>query len=336
MLDTLKRPLRDLRVSVTDRCNFRCIYCMPREVFGPDFAFLPHEQILTFEEIARLTRIFVNLGVDKIRLTGGEPLVRRDLHRLVGMLAPLEGLHDLALTTNGSLLPVHAAKLAAAGLKRVTVSLDALDDPTFMAMNDSGVPVARVLQGIEAAKAAGMGPIKVNAVIKRGVNEHAVLDLARHFRGTGYVIRFIEFMDVGNSNGWRMDDVVTAGEIVRRIHAEWPLEAVPPARPGEVASRYRYLDGQGEIGVIASVTIPFCQACNRARLSADGKLFTCLFATEGHDLRARMRAGSSDEEITAFIRQVWEGRGDHYSEVRSSHTAGRRKRKKIEMSYIGG
>ena len=336
MLDTLKRPLRDLRVSVTDRCNFRCIYCMPREVFGPDFAFLPREQVLTFEEIARLARIFVSLGVDKIRLTGGEPLVRRDLHRLVGMLAPLQGLLDLAQTTNGSLLPVHAGKLAAAGLKRVTVSLDALDDPTFMAMNDSGVPVARVLQGIEAAKSAGMGPVKVNAVIKRGVNEHAVLDLARHFRGTGYVIRFIEFMDVGNSNGWRMDDVVTAGEIVRRIHAEWPLEAVPPARPGEVASRYRYLDGQGEIGVIASVTIPFCQACNRARLSADGKLFTCLFATEGHDLRALMRGGSGDEEITAFIRQVWEGRGDRYSEVRSSHTAGRRKRKKIEMSYIGG
>ncbi len=336
MLDTLKRPLRDLRISVTDRCNFRCIYCMPREVFGPDFAFLPRDEILTFEEIARLARIFVSLGVDKVRLTGGEPLVRRDLHRLVGMLAPLEGLHDLALTTNGSLLPVHAGKLAAAGLKRVTVSLDALDDATFMAMNDSGVPVARVLQGIHAAKAAGMGPIKVNAVIKRGVNEHAVLDLAGHFRGSGYVIRFIEFMDVGNSNGWRMDDVVTAGEIVRRIHAEWPLEAVPPARPGEVASRYRYLDGEGEIGVIASVTIPFCQACNRARLSADGKLFTCLFATEGHDLRGLMRGGSGDEEIAAFIRQVWEGRGDRYSEVRSSHTAGRRKRKKIEMSYIGG
>ncbi len=336
MLDTLKRPLRDLRISVTDRCNFRCIYCMPREVFGPDFAFLPRDEILTFEEIARLARIFVSLGVDKVRLTGGEPLVRRDLHRLVGMLAPLEGLHDLALTTNGSLLPVHAGKLAAAGLKRVTVSLDALDDATFMAMNDSGVPVARVLQGIHAAKAAGMGPIKVNAVIKRGVNEHAVLDLAGHFRGSGYVIRFIEFMDVGNSNGWRMDDVVTAGEIVRRIHAEWPLEAVPAARPGEVASRYRYLDGEGEIGVIASVTIPFCQACNRARLSADGKLFTCLFATEGHDLRGLMRGGSSDLEIAAFIRQVWEGRGDRYSEVRSSHTAGRRKRKKIEMSYIGG
>ncbi len=336
MLDTLKRPLRDLRISVTDRCNFRCIYCMPREVFGPDFAFLPRDEILTFEEIARLARIFVSLGVDKVRLTGGEPLVRRDLHRLVGMLAPLEGLHDLALTTNGSLLPVHAGKLAAAGLKRVTVSLDALDDATFMAMNDSGVPVARVLQGIHAAKAAGMGPIKVNAVIKRGVNEHAVLDLAGHFRGSGYVIRFIEFMDVGNSNGWRMDDVVTAGEIVRRIHAEWPLEAVPPARPGEVASRYRYLDGEGEIGVIASVTIPFCQACNRARLSADGKLFTCLFATEGHDLRGLMRGGSGDEEIAAFVRQVWEGRGDRYSEVRSSHTAGRRKRKKIEMSYIGG
>jgi len=336
MTDTLKRPLRDLRVSVTDRCNFRCVYCMPREVFGPDFAFLPRAEILAFEEIERLARIFVGLGVDKVRLTGGEPLVRRGLDRLVGMLAPIPGLDDLALTTNGSLLPTQAGKLAAAGLRRVTVSLDALDDPTFMKMNDAGVPVARVLQGIEAAAAAGMKPIKINAVIKRGVNEHAILDLARHFRGTGHVVRFIEFMDVGNSNGWRMDDVVPAGEIVRRIHAEWPLEAVPPSRPGEVASRYRYQDGQGEIGVIASVSIPFCQGCTRARLSADGKLYTCLFATEGHDLRARLRAGQGDEEITAFIRAVWEGRGDRYSEVRSSHTPGHKKRKKVEMSYIGG
>jgi cyclic pyranopterin phosphate synthase len=336
MLDTLKRPLRDLRVSVTDRCNFRCIYCMPREVFGPDFAFLPRAQILTFEEIARLVRIFAGLGVDKVRLTGGEPLVRRDLHRLVAMLAPIDGLKDLALTTNGSLLAAQAGKLAAAGLRRVTVSLDALDDTTFMAMNDAGVTVARVLQGMDAAAAAGMSPIKVNAVIKRGVNEHAVLDLARHFRGTGRIVRFIEFMDVGNSNGWRMDDVVPAGEIVRRIHAQWPLEPVAPQRPGEVASRYRYLDGAGEIGVIASVTIPFCQGCTRARLSADGKLFTCLFAAEGHDLRAMLRGGASDEEIAAFVREVWEGRGDRYSEVRTAHTSGRRKRKKIEMSYIGG
>jgi cyclic pyranopterin phosphate synthase len=336
MLDTLKRPLRDLRVSVTDRCNFRCVYCMPREVFGPDFAFLPRAEILTFEEIARLARIFAGLGVDKVRLTGGEPLVRRNLDRLVAMLAEVDGLDDLALTTNGSLLAAQAPRLASAGLRRVTVSLDALDDPTFMKMNDAGVPVARVLKGIEAAAAAGMAPIKVNAVIKRGVNEHAILDLARHFRGSGHIVRFIEFMDVGNSNGWRMNDVVAAGEIVRRIHAEWPLEPVAPSRPGEVASRYRYQDGQGEIGVIASVTIPFCQGCTRARLSADGKLYTCLFATEGHDLRAMLRGGASDEAITAFIRGVWEGRADRYSEVRSSHTRGRRKRKKIEMSYIGG
>jgi cyclic pyranopterin phosphate synthase len=336
MVDTLRRPLRDLRVSVTDRCNFRCVYCMPREVFGPDFAFLPRAEILTFEEIARLVRIFVALGVDKVRLTGGEPLVRRSLDQLVAMIAPITGLHDLALTTNGALLAAQAARLAAAGLRRVTVSLDALDDATFMAMNDAGVPVARVLKGIEAAAAAGMAPIKVNAVIKRGVNEHAILDLARHFRGTGHVVRFIEYMDVGNSNGWRMDDVVTAAEIVRRIDAEWPLEPLAPARPGEVATRYRYKDGAGEIGVIASVTVPFCRGCTRARLSADGKLFTCLFAAEGHDLRGLLRGGGSDEEIAACVRSVWEGRADRYSEVRSAHTRGRRNRRKVEMSYIGG
>jgi cyclic pyranopterin phosphate synthase len=334
VLDTLRRPLRDLRISVTDRCNFRCVYCMPKEVFGPAFAFLPRRELLSFEEIARLARIFVGLGVDKVRLTGGEPLVRQDLHKLVAMLASIEGLRDLALTTNGSLLAAQAERLAAAGLRRVTVSLDALDDATFMRMNDVGFPVARVLAAIEAAAAAGLAPVKVNAVIKRGVNEHAILDLAGHFRGTGHVVRFIEYMDVGNSNGWRMDDVVPAAEIVRTIDARWPLVPVPPERPGEVASRYRYKDGAGEIGVIASVTLPFCRGCTRARLSADGKLFTCLFADTGYDLRALLRGGASDEEIAARVRAVWEGRGDRYSEVRTAHT--RPRRKKIEMSYIGG
>ncbi|MEO8246117.1 MAG: GTP 3',8-cyclase MoaA [Chloroflexota bacterium] len=333
VVDTLARPLRDLRISVTDRCNFRCTYCMPREIFGPDHAFLPRAEILTFEEIARLTMAFVANGVTKVRLTGGEPLVRRDLDRLVGMLSGIEGIADLTLTTNASLLAPRAAALAAAGLGRVTVSLDALDDATFGRMNDAGVPVQRVLDGIAAAEAAGLGPVKLNAVIRRGINEHAILDLAGHFRGTGTTVRFIEYMDVGHSNGWRMGEVVPAAEVVAAIHARWPLEAVEPAYRGEVARRYRYGDGGGEIGVIASVTQPFCGDCTRARLSADGSLYTCLFATRGHDLRALVRGGATDEGLRDAIASVWRGRDDRYSELRSDATVDL---PKVEMSYIGG
>jgi cyclic pyranopterin phosphate synthase len=330
-LDTLGRALRDLRVSVTDRCNFRCTYCMPREVFGREYAFLPREEILTFEEIARLAGVAVGLGVRKIRLTGGEPLVRRDLERLVAMLAPL-GV-DLTLTTNGSLLAAKAAALRGAGLDRVTVSLDALDDATFMAMNDARFPVAGVLEGIAAAAAAGLRPVKVNMVVKRGVNESSVLPMARHFRGSGHVLRFIEYMDVGHSNGWRLDDVVTADEIVATVDAAYPLEPLPPDYPGEVATRWRYRDGAGEVGVIASVSRPFCGDCTRARLSADGLLYTCLFATRGHDLRSLLRSGPSDEQLAAALAAIWQGRDDRYSELRSAETVGLRK---VEMSYIGG
>jgi cyclic pyranopterin phosphate synthase len=333
VVDTLARPLRDLRISVTDRCNFRCTYCMPREVFGPDHAFLPRAEILTFEEIARLTAAFVANGVTKVRLTGGEPLVRRDLDRLVGMLSRLGGIGDLTLTTNASLLAPRAAALAAAGLHRVTVSLDALDDPTFGRMNDAGVPVRRVLDGIAAAEAAGLGPVKINAVIRRAVNEHAIIDLAARFRGTGTTVRFIEYMDVGHTNGWRMDEVVPAAEVVAAIHARWPLEAIDPAYRGEVARRYRYVDGAGEIGVIASVTQPFCGDCTRARLSADGSLYTCLFATRGHDLRALLRGGATDGELRDAVASVWRGRDDRYSELRSDATVDL---PKVEMSYIGG
>ena len=331
--DTRDRPLHDLRISVTDRCNFRCVYCMPRTVFGPDHAFLPRAELLTFEEITRLVRTFVRLGVEKVRLTGGEPLVRRELPTLVARLAAIPGVRDLTLTTNGVLLPVHAAGLKAAGLHRVTISLDADDDATFMRMNDSGVPVSRVLAGIEAAEAAGLGPIKLNMVVKRGWNEHAVLPMARRFRGTGRILRFIEYMDVGHSNGWRLDDVVSADEIERTIASEFPLEPMPPTRPGEVAERYRYVDGAGEIGIIASVSRPFCGDCNRARLSADGQLYTCLFATGGHDLRALVRRGATDEDLETAIRAIWEMRDDRYSEIRSSETA---ELPKVEMSYIGG
>ncbi len=333
VVDTLARPLRDLRISVTDRCNFRCTYCMPREVFGPDHVFLPRAEVLTFEEIARLTAAFVTNGVTKVRLTGGEPLVRRDLDRLVGMLSAIGGIGDLTLTTNASLLAPRAAALAAAGLHRVTVSLDALDDPTFGRMNDAGVPVRRVLEGIAAAEAAGLGPVKLNAVIRRGINEHAILDLAGHFRGTGTTVRFIEYMDVGHSNGWRLDEVIPAAEVVAAIHARWPLEPVDPAYRGEVARRYRYIDGAGEVGVIASVTQPFCGDCTRARLSADGSLYTCLFATRGHDLRALVRGGATDEELREAVASVWRGRDDRYSELRSDATVDL---PKVEMSYIGG
>ncbi|MGH2357030.1 MAG: GTP 3',8-cyclase MoaA [Candidatus Limnocylindria bacterium] len=333
--DTMDRPLRDLRISVTDRCNFRCVYCMPKEVFGRDHAFLPRAEILDFEEIVRVTRIMVALGVRKVRLTGGEPLVRRNLERLVGMLSPIPGVEDLTLTTNGSLLAGRARELADAGLHRVTVSLDALDDATFMIMNDVGFPVSRVLEGIAAAVAAGLGPIKVNAVIRRGLNEHAILDLAEHFRGTGHTVRFIEYMDVGHSNGWRMDDVVPAAEIVSMLDDRWPLEAIEPAYRGEVANRYRYRDGAGEVGVIASVTQPFCGDCTRLRLSADGQLFTCLFATRGHDLRALLRSGATDADIASSLAALWRIRDDRYSELRTAETA-LAELPKVEMSYIGG
>ena len=333
VLDTLGRPMRDLRVSVTDRCNFRCGYCMPREVFGPDHAFLPRAEVLTFEEIARVVAASVALGVRKVRLTGGEPLVRKDLEALVALLAAIDGVEDLTLTTNASLLAAKAAALADAGLRRVTVSLDALDDETFMRMNDVGFPVARVLNGIAAAEAAGLGPVKVNAVIRRGLNEHAIVDLADHFRGTGTTIRFIEYMDVGHSNGWRLDEVVPAQEIVAAIDARWPLEPVDPDYRGEVARRYRYRDGAGEIGVISSVSQPFCGDCTRARLSADGRLFTCLFATSGHDVRAVLRSGGDDGTLTDALRAIWTGRSDRYSELRSLETV---ELAKVEMSFIGG
>ncbi len=331
--DTLKRPMRDLRISVTDRCNFRCTYCMPKEVFGSEYRFLERAELLSFEEIARLARVFVSQGVTKIRLTGGEPLVRRDIEHLVEMLAATSGVSDLAMTTNGSLLPAKARVLADAGLDRVTVSLDALDESTFTAMNDVRFPVARVLDAIDVAADVGLGPVKINCVVKRGVNEHAVLDLARHFRNTPHVVRFIEYMDVGSTNGWRLDDVVTAKEIVAAIDAEMPIEPIEANYSGEVANRYRYRDGSGEIGVIASVTQPFCGDCTRVRMSADGKLFTCLFATSGHDLRGLMRSGAADDEISVAIAGIWRVRDDRYSEIRSSHTV---LIPKVEMSYIGG
>ena len=331
LADTLGRPMRDLRISVTDRCNFRCVYCMPREVFDADYKFLPHSAILSFEEIARLAGIFVGLGVKKIRLTGGEPLVRRDLHRLVGLLNEFDV--EITLTTNGSLLAKQAALLKSAGLNRVTVSLDSLDDATFRAMNDADFPVAKVIESIEAAAAAGLSPVKVNMVVKRGVNDADVVAMAERWRGSGHIVRFIEYMDVGSSNGWRMDDVIPSAEVVRRIGARWPLEPVDPTQPGEVAERWRYVDGAGEIGVISSVTQAFCSTCNRMRLSTEGSLYTCLFAQSGHDLKTLVRGGASDDEIRNEIATVWRGRGDRYSEIRTAATS---KLKKVEMSYIGG
>ncbi|MGH2443096.1 MAG: GTP 3',8-cyclase MoaA [Chloroflexota bacterium] len=334
MLDTRNRPLHDLRISITDRCNFRCTYCMPKEVFGKDHVFLPRADLLTFEEITRLARIFVAHGVEKIRLTGGEPLLRRNVEELVAMLAGIAGLRDLTLTTNGSLLPRKAQALKDAGLDRITVSLDSLDDAVFTSMNDVGFPVEKVLDGIEAADRAGLRPIKINMVVKRGVNEDHVVDMAQHFRGTGHIVRFIEFMDVGHSNGWRLGEVVPASEIVRRIGDRFPLEPIQPNYPGEVANRFRYLDGQGEIGVIASVTQAFCGACSRARLSAEGQLYTCLFGVRGHDFRQLLRdTAQTDEDIAAFLQRVWKRRSDRYSEIRSSRTIDL---PKIEMSYIGG
>jgi cyclic pyranopterin phosphate synthase len=329
-LDTLGRPLRDLRISVTDRCNFRCTYCMPKEVYGRDHRFLDRRELLTFEEITRVAHTFVALGTRKLRITGGEPLVRRDLERLVEQLATLDV--DLTLTTNASLLAAKAQSLADAGLQRVTVSLDALDDATFRALNDVDFPVERVLEGIDAAVAAGL-PVKVNAVIKRGVNDDQITPMAAFFKDRGQTLRFIEYMDVGHTNGWRLDDVVPAAEIVAALDDAFGLEAVEPAYRGEVANRWRYRDGSGEVGVIASVTQPFCGDCTRARLSAEGKVFTCLFAVRGTDLRALVRSGASDDEISAAVRGIWSARADRYSELRSAAT---NDLQKVEMSYIGG
>jgi len=329
-LDTFGRPLRDLRISVTDRCNFRCVYCMPKEVYGRDHRFLERRELLTFEEIARVAHTFVAAGIQKIRITGGEPLVRRDLERLIAQLAELDV--DLTLTTNGSLLPQKAQLLADAGLRRITVSLDSLDDAIFRALNDVDFSVERVLEGIDAASAAGL-PVKVNAVIKRGVNDDQVVPLAGFFRERGHTLRFIEYMDVGHTNGWRLDDVVPAKEIVALLDAAFGVEPAEALYRGEVAQRWRYKDGNGEVGVIASVTQPFCGDCTRARLSAEGKLFTCLFAVRGHDLRALIRGGASDEELEAAVRTVWGGRADRYSDLRSAATTGL---DKVEMSYIGG
>ena len=340
--DRLSRPLRDLRISVTDRCNFRCTYCMPREVFDRDYHFLPHSDLLTFEEITRLTRAFITNGVEKIRLTGGEPLLRKDLHKLIAMLSALSTRDgrplDLALTTNGSLLTRKARELAGAGLRRVTVSLDGLDDAVFRRMNDADFPVATVLAGIDAAAAAGLGPVKVNMVVKRGVNDHEIVAMARHFRGSGHIVRFIEFMDVGSSNGWRMDDVVPSAEVIRRIaHEVAPLDPIDANYSGEVAERWRYRDGSGEIGVISSVTQAFCRSCTRARLSTEGMLYLCLFADSGYDLRRLLRERSNkavdEAALEGTIARIWSGRADRYSEVRTEVSAAR---PKIEMSYIGG
>ncbi|HWI78207.1 MAG TPA: GTP 3',8-cyclase MoaA [Ramlibacter sp.] len=346
--DTLGRPLRDLRISVTDRCNFRCSYCMPKEVFDKNYPYLPHSALLSFEEITRLAGQFVAHGVRKIRLTGGEPLLRKNIEVLIEQLATLKTVDgqplDLTLTTNGSLLARKARSLKAAGLQRVTVSLDGLDDAVFRQMNDVDFPVAEVLEGIEAAKDAGLGPIKINMVVKRGTNEHEILRMARHFKGSGMVLRFIEYMDVGATNGWRMDEVLPSAEVVKLIHAELPLVQLEPSAPGETAERWGYADADGqydpaagEIGVISSVTQAFCGDCNRARLSTEGQLYLCLFATRGHDLRSLIRGGATNEELASAIGHIWQGRADRYSQLRGSMPAengstGRR----VEMSYIGG
>ena len=341
VVDALGRPLRDLRISVTDRCNFRCSYCMPKEVFGKHYEFLPHSSLLSFEEITRAARLFVAHGVHKIRLTGGEPLLRKNVEALVGMLSELRTVSgeplDLTLTTNGSVLAKKAQALKDAGLRRVTVSLDALDDTIFRRMNDADFPVADVLAGIEAAERVGLGPIKVNMVVKRGTNDHEIVAMARHFKGTPVVLRFIEFMDVGATNGWCMDEVLPSAEVVARLNEVFPLEPIDANSPGETAQRWRYCDGSGEIGVISSVTRAFCRECNRARLSTEGKLFMCLFASRGHDLRALLRGGASDEQIAAVIADIWQGRDDRYSELRGAQApspgAGERR---VEMHYIGG
>ncbi|WP_312440475.1 GTP 3',8-cyclase MoaA [Janthinobacterium sp.] len=343
--DRLGRPLHDLRISITDRCNFRCVYCMPKDVFDKDHVYLPHTALLSFEEITRLARLFVEHGVEKIRLTGGEPLLRKHIERLVGMLAALRTPSgkplDLTLTTNGSLLAKKAQSLKDAGLNRVTVSLDSLDDATFRRMNDVDFAVADVLHGIDVAHQVGLGPIKVNMVVKAGMNEQEIVPMARHFKGTPYILRFIEYMDVGASNGWDLREVIPSAEVARRIGAHMPVQPIDPNYTGETAARWRYLDGGGEIGLISSVTQAFCSDCSRARLSTEGKLYTCLFASSGHDLRALLRDGRSDAEISSAVAQLWRGRGDRYSELRSSQTvlggaALEPGKKKVEMSYIGG
>ncbi|HEX4058675.1 MAG TPA: GTP 3',8-cyclase MoaA [Galbitalea sp.] len=340
--DRLGRPLRDLRISVTDRCNFRCVYCMPREIFGRDYTFLPHDELLTFEEIVRLVRVGVTRGVEKVRLTGGEPLLRKGIAELIRMLATLKTADgrdlDIALTTNGSALAHLAPELKAAGLDRVTVSIDSLDDERFRAMNDVGFPVGKVLEGIRVAHEVGLGPIKINAVVKRGANDADVVDLARYFKGSPFILRFIEYMDVGSTNGWRLDEVVPSAEIVERINAVMPIEPVEANYPGETSARWRYRDGTGEIGVISSVTQSFCQSCTRARVSAEGRMFNCLFASEGQDLRTLMREGCSDEALASALSGSWGAREDRYSDLRGVNTPelANPRGKRIEMSYIGG
>ncbi|NIW43326.1 MAG: GTP 3',8-cyclase MoaA [Gammaproteobacteria bacterium] len=331
--DTLGRALRDLRISITDRCNFRCTYCMPKEIFGRGYRFLPQDAVLTYEEITRLVNIFASLGTRKLRLTGGEPFMRRELETLVAMLAEVPGIEDMAITTNGSFPTERIASIKAAGVRRMTVSLDALDDETFMQMNDMHVPVSRVINWIDAAIDEGFTPLKINMVVKRGVNEHSILPMARFFNRPETILRYIEFMDVGSSNGWRMDDVVPAKEILQMVNQEMPIEAIPPNYPGEVANRFRYRDTGNEIGVIASVTMPFCRGCTRARLSANGSLYTCLFTAEGFDLKELLRSGASDVEITQAITNLWKNRTDRYSELRSEETVDL---PKVEMSFIGG
>ena len=337
LTDPRQRRLHDLRISVTDKCNFRCTYCMPKDVFGPGYKFLPHDALLTFEEITRISKIAAELGVEKLRLTGGEPTLRRNLPTLIEMLSqvrtPSGKALDLTLTTNGSTLVKQAKALKDAGLQRITVSLDSMDDAVFRAMNDVDFPVTDVLKGIDAALAAGLAPVKVNMVVKRGVNDHTVVNMARHFKGTGVIVRFIEFMDVGSTNGWRMDDVMASADIVAAINAEHPLVAVEAHYSGEVAERWRFQDGSGEIGVISSVTQAFCSTCTRARLATDGKIYTCLFADHGVDFRALLRDGSSDDDIAALLAGLWQVRSDRYSEIRTAETA---KSRKVEMSYIGG
>ena len=334
--DTMGRPLKDLRISVTDRCNFRCTYCMPAEIFGESYKFLPKDEILSFEEIARLARIFVEFGVNKLRITGGEPLLRTDLHILIAMLTDMPGLEDLTLTTNAYLLLQQAQQLKDAGLQRITISLDTLDDEVFKEMNGRGISIDRELQGIDAAAAVGLAPIKINAVVQKGVNDHTVVDLARYFKNSGHIVRFIEYMDVGNRNGWKWDQVVPAAEIIQRIDAEMPLQPVDSNYPGEVANRYRYRDGQGEIGVISSVSQPFCANCTRSRLSTDGKLYTCLFANTGISLRDEMRAGASDDDLKNLIARIWTRRTDRYSEERTELAALQNAPPKVEMYQIGG
>ena len=332
--DKFERPFRDLRISVTDRCNFRCTYCMPAETYGERYEFIPKTELLTFEEITRLTRIFVGLGAVKVRLTGGEPLVRNELEKLVAQLSRIEGVNDLTLTTNGYLLPQKAQVLKDAGLQRVTISLDTLDDEVFRRMNGRGFGTHKVLEGIAAAERVGFHPIKINAVVQRGANDHAIVDLARYFKERGHILRFIEYMDVGNRNGWKLDQVVSAEEIVAMIDAEMPLEPVEGNYRGEVALRYRYRDGGGEIGIIASVTKPFCGDCTRLRLSPEGKVYTCLFASVGTDFRGPLRRGASDQELEALFTGVWRRRDDRYSEERAALTEPLRD--KVEMYHIGG